>query len=115
MDRVRTGTCTAPGCGHRVLQVPPGPVVTPQCAQVMARTVARLLDADLAVAVTGVGGPGPEEGQPPGTVCSAVWTRSGCTWDTCHFPGDPAEVVEATTIHALELLVRGARELRPRP
>lgn len=42
---------------HRVLDVPPGPVVSMSCAVAMATGVARLMGADLAVGVTGVGGP----------------------------------------------------------
>lgn len=55
-----------------VLGVPPGPVVTEQCAATMAVGVRRLLGADVAVAVTGVGGPDDEEGKPAGTVWIAV-------------------------------------------
>lgn len=101
----------SPQVKFQVLNVPPGPVVTPECAEIMAEQVAQLLQADLSVAVTGVGGPDPQEGKPPGTVCCALWTRSRSTSHTCQFPGDPEEVVMATTIHALEMLVRGAQEL----
>ncbi len=47
-----------------VLGVQPGPVVTPECAEGMARGVGRLLGADVAIAATGVGGPEPSEGKP---------------------------------------------------
>ena len=50
------------------LGVDPGPVVTALAARQMAGGVARLLGADVAISVTGVGGPDEEEGQPPGTV-----------------------------------------------
>jgi len=92
-----------------VLGVPPGPVVTPECARSMSEGVARLLNADLAVAVTGVGGPDPQEGKPAGTVCSSLWDGGHRRADCVHFPGDPEAVVLATTVHALELLLEGAR------
>src|SRR6478609_8040127 len=58
----------------RVLGVPEGPVVNAPTARVMAEGVRELTGADIAVAVTGVGGPDAEEGQPAGTVFLAVVT-----------------------------------------
>ena len=49
-----------------VLGVREGPIVAPECAEGMARGVARLLDADATVAATGVGGPEPSNGKPAG-------------------------------------------------
>src|SRR5690606_18504108 len=46
----------------RVLGVPRGPVVTPECAAAMAAGARELMEADIAIALTGVGGPGDEEG-----------------------------------------------------
>lgn len=43
-------------------------VVSPQCAEEMADGVRHLLGADRAIATTGVAGPDPQDGQPPGTV-----------------------------------------------
>jgi nicotinamide-nucleotide amidase len=57
---------------HEVLGVPDGPVVSAEAAEAMARGVRRLLGADLAVAVTGAGGPDPQDGQDPGTVFVGV-------------------------------------------
>jgi PncC family amidohydrolase len=57
---------------HRVLDVPPGPVVSPDAAAAMAEGAARLLGADAAVAATGVAGPDPQDGQPVGTVFVAT-------------------------------------------
>ena len=88
----------------KVLDVDPGPVVTPRCAAQLARGVARLLGADVAVAVTGVGGPEPDEGHPAGTVYAAVHYLS--TEHVRHnvFEGDPAQVVAQATFHALRML-----------
>src|SRR4051794_14662088 len=43
---------------YSVLGVDPGPVVTAGCVRQMAANVGTLLAADVAVATTGVGGPG---------------------------------------------------------
>ena len=56
----------------RVLGVTPGPVVARECARGMAQGLGRLLGADLVLGITGVGGPGPDEGCPAGTVHLAV-------------------------------------------
>jgi nicotinamide-nucleotide amidase len=56
-----------------LLGVPEGPVVSEAAAVAMARGAGRLLGADVAVAVTGVGGPDPQDGEPPGTVWAATW------------------------------------------
>lgn len=89
-----------------VLGVTPGPVVTQECAREMAQGVRRLLQADLALAITGVGGPGPDEGCPAGTVHLAVATAAG-TEDvhTC-LAGNPAEVVASATSLALAELAK---------
>src|ERR1700712_5335471 len=55
-----------------VLGVDRGPVISADCVRQMAVNAAGLFDADITVATTGAGGPGDEEGQPPGTVFIAV-------------------------------------------
>lgn len=59
---------------YDVLDVPHGPVVSEVAALAMARGVDRLLDADVAVAVTEVGGPDSQDGEPPGAVWAATWS-----------------------------------------
>jgi nicotinamide-nucleotide amidase len=87
-----------------VLGVTPGPVNTASCAQEMAVGVRALLDADVAVAVTGVGGPGPDEGVGAGTFFLAVATRDGRVGtEERHVDGGPAKVVEI----AAEACLRG--------
>lgn len=86
-----------------VLGVPPGPVVSDQAASAMAMGVSKLLGADLAVSTTGVGGPGEEEGRPPGTVwIGLAWNglRVGA-WEY-KFEGDPPEICRQTCEAALE-------------
>jgi nicotinamide-nucleotide amidase len=88
-----------------VLGVREGPVVTAECAEGMARGVARLLAADIAVAATGVGGPGPSEGKPAGTVFVAVTVDGQVTSRELQLTGGPGEILEDAAAHALELLV----------
>lgn len=87
-----------------VLGVPEGPVVTATCAEEMARGVARLLGADVAVAVTGVGGPDPEEGEPPGTVYVGLALRGRVASARVDLDGEPEEVLEGTADAALARL-----------
>jgi nicotinamide-nucleotide amidase len=89
---------------YRVLGVPEGPVVTAEAARAMALGVLDLTGADLAVAVTGVGGPGPEEGRPAGTVFVCAASRSEVRDAEHAFEGEPGEVVESAIEHALRLL-----------
>ncbi|MFZ2527959.1 MAG: CinA family protein [Rhodococcus sp. (in: high G+C Gram-positive bacteria)] len=93
---------------HGLLEVPDGPVVCEAAARAMADTTARLLDADLVVAVTGVGGPDPQDGRPPGTVCFATTGTGDTRYEEHHFDGDPEDVLAQTVRRALELLVERA-------
>lgn len=88
-----------------VLGVRPGPVITAECARQMARGARRVLGADLAVAVTGAGGPGPEEGRPAGTVFLAVATPAGEQVRERLFAGGPDEVLRQTAEAALAMLL----------
>ncbi len=88
----------------RVLDVPEGPVVTPEAARAMAFGVLELTGADAAVAVTGVGGPGEEEGRPAGTVFVCAATRDTVR-DAAHaFDGGPERGVALSIEHALRRL-----------
>jgi nicotinamide-nucleotide amidase len=70
----------------------------------MAEGVRRLLRADAAVAVTGAGGPGTEEGKPPGTVFVATSIQGRVVVKQYSFDGDPGTVVEKTVESALSQL-----------
>ena len=87
-----------------VLGVPEGPVVTAECAEQMARGARTLLGADVAVSATGVGGPDPSEGKPPGTVFVAVATRDEVTVRELSLDGGPDEVLDGTVTKCLMLL-----------
>ena len=67
----------------------------------MVAGVCGLLDADAAVAVTGVGGPDEEEGQPSGTVFIATRVDGRTEVDRRQFDGKPAEVLDQTVDAAL--------------
>jgi nicotinamide-nucleotide amidase len=89
-----------------VLGVREGPLVTAECAEQMARGVRRLLGADVAVSVTGVGGPDSSEGEPPGTVYVAVTGAGDTVVRRLDIDGaDPERILAETARHALELLV----------
>src|SRR5687768_14710157 len=88
-----------------VLGVREGPVVEADCAEEMARGVAKLLSADVAVAATGVGGPDPAEGKPAGTVFVAVTVDGQATVRELDLDGDPDDILTDTATHALELLL----------
>lgn len=98
---------TSPGAGdvfigavvayHRdvkygLLQVPVGPVVNAETAATMAGSARRLLGSDVAVSLTGVAGPDPQDGMPVGTVFVAVDLGGEVDPRHFHFDGSPEEV-----------------------
>jgi nicotinamide-nucleotide amidase len=97
----------------KVLDVPRGPVISQDCGSAMAEGVRRLLGADVAVAVTGVGGPDEQEGQPAGTVYIGVASSDGGTCRHHRFDGDPKEVITATALEALKALAEQMGATRP--
>lgn len=91
---------------HTLLRTPRGPVVTAETASDMARSTCELLGADVTVALTGVGGPGREEGKPPGTVYLATYTTGQDSFTgRFEFDGEPVEVIEQTIRSALRALL----------
>ena len=92
---------------HDVLDVPPGPVVSAEAAAAMARGARRLLGADVAVAVTGAGGPDPQDGREPGTVFLAVDSDGAHRSLRLQIRDEePATVCATTTATALRMLVQ---------
>lgn len=64
--------------------------------------------AQIAVAVTGIAGPGGSAVKPEGRVCFALATPQGTRAETCEFgPRGRAAVRAAAVAHALALLVQG--------
>jgi nicotinamide-nucleotide amidase len=94
---------------HGLLDVPPGPVVSAEAAQAMALGVAKLLGADIAVSVTGAGGPEPQDGQPVGTVFLSAYDGTVVHTQHRRFDGSPAEVVGEATRVALQMLRAAAQ------
>lgn len=87
-----------------VLGVDEGPVVTQRCAEQMALGAMRLLDADVAVSTTGVGGPDPSEGKQPGTVFISVGSCRRTLTRELHIDGHPEEVLSGACEASLALL-----------
>ena len=96
---------------HRVLGVPEellntlGAVSGP-VAQAMAEGAKRVLNADVAVSVTGLAGPdGDEFGHPVGTVFIGYADSETVLARECHFAGTREQVREQTIQAALELML----------
>ncbi len=90
---------------HAVLGVEAEQVVSDAAAIEMAAGVAKLLDADVGIATTGVAGPDDQDGIPAGTVVIG-WAAGDTTGsETFHFDGsDPEAVVKEGARVALERL-----------
>jgi len=97
----------APETKFRVLGVEPGPVNTEPCAVQMALGAVRVLGVEIAVSITGVGGPGPDAGVPAGTVfvACADWTGEVISQEH-HFDGSPSEVLTKAVDVCLNVLCR---------
>ena len=96
---------------HGVLGVPEeiletrGAVSAP-VAEAMACGARKLLDADVAVSVTGLAGPGGDEfGNPVGTVCIGFCNQWESFAVKYHFEGDREAVRNQTICAALELVL----------
>lgn len=89
-----------------------GPVYAPVAAA-MADGVRSRLDATVGVATTGVAGPGPQDGQPAGTVHVAVSLDGDTVVRTMALAGDRDEVRRLTVERVLGLLLGRLREECP--
>ena len=87
-----------------LLDVPEGPVVSEEAVTAMARGAAKLLDADCAVAVTGVAGPDPLDGEEPGTVWMATLVAGEVEATRVKFPFDRERTRQFTTASILNNL-----------
>jgi nicotinamide-nucleotide amidase len=91
---------------YEVLGVPVGPVVSDEAAIAMAEGACRVLGADVAVSVTGVAGPDPQEGVPVGTVYLGVCIDGEAESMMIRLPGDRERVRQFSTISVLDWLRR---------
>ena len=83
--------------------------VSAQTAQAMAWGVRELLKADVAVAVTGLAGPGGDEfGNPVGTVFIGYRDAETSQVIACHFTGTREEIRNQTIDRALKLVLENA-------
>jgi PncC family amidohydrolase len=98
---------------HRLLAVSSEKVVSAAAAAEMATGVRTLLRAGAAVAVTGVAGPDPQDGEPPGTVWLGVDLGDGPTSTPLRTGGTPAEICGDAVAASLRLLLDALRDARP--
>jgi nicotinamide-nucleotide amidase len=89
-----------------VLGVSPGPVVTEAAALEMAQGARRVLDADVALALTGVAGPAEQDGLPAGTLCVGLVWPGGELTQTLRLPGLREQMRQFSVISSLDLLRR---------
>jgi nicotinamide-nucleotide amidase len=78
--------------------------VDPDVAGAMAAGVALRLGATAGVATTGVAGPDPADGKPPGTVHIAVCVGGGAVVQTLALAGSREEIRRGTVERSLRLL-----------
>ena len=88
--------------------------VYPPVAAAMAEGVRERLGATVGIATTGVAGPDPQDGQPPGTVHIAVSLADDTIVRTIALAGDRDEVRTLTVERVLGLLLGRLREECPR-
>lgn len=88
--------------------------VSEQVAAEMAAGALARSDAQVAVSVTGIAGPGGSDHKPEGRVCFGLATAAGTTTETIDFgPLGRAEVRARTVAHALALVAAVAKRNLP--
>jgi nicotinamide-nucleotide amidase len=99
-----------PAMKSALLDVRARPVVSEPAAEEMATGVARLMDATVAVATTGVAGDKPDDdGVAPGTVVVATLVEGEVHVDTHHIEGEATTVCDEATRRALQALLEHLR------
>ena len=90
-----------------VLGLEDGPVVSSKAAAEMARGAIALFGADVAVATTGVAGPDPQEGHPPGTAFVGIaFAGGGADAEPLELFGTRKRIRELGAISVLDRLRR---------
>lgn len=107
---------------HKLLDIDDAPVVSAEAAISMADSVTDLTGAQFGVGITGVGGPGSQEGNPAGTVYIALHAPNQPTQAKRYrFIGNPSDVLSqmsrvCSEARSLCDLLRAARtytDIRP--
>ena len=93
-----------------MLGVPEGPVVSEEAALAMARGARRVLDCDVALALTGVAGPTEQDGMPVGTLCVAIVWPDGELTRSFRLPGQRQQMRQFSVINGLDWLRRTLTE-----
>lgn len=82
-------------------------VINEQTACQMAEGAARVLGVDVAISCTGVAGPDPQDGQPPGVVWVGLRMPDGRVHaEILDLPGDRAKIRQLTVFAGLSLARR---------
>ena len=89
---------------QHVLGVPEGPVVSAEAAIAMAEGAARVLDADVGLALTGVAGPTEQDGRPVGTLFVGLCIEGVSEAAHLRLPGDRDQMRQFAVISSLNLL-----------
>lgn len=95
---------------HQLLDVPPGSVISQVSVETMARSVLKLMGADAAVAASGAGGPGRQEGREPGTTWLAVAVGPEVESEMHSFTGEPIDILAQTQECALTMLLKAVQD-----
>ena len=91
---------------QRLLDVPAGPVVSEEAALAMAHGARRVLGCDVALALTGVAGPGEQDGMPVGTLCCGLVWPDGEATRSFRLPGLREQMRQFSVINSLDWLRR---------
>jgi len=82
--------------------------VSEQVAEEMARGALQHSEAQIAVSITGIAGPGGSEHKPEGRVCFGLATATGVQTETVEFGAQGRDAVRrAARDHAMALLLQG--------
>jgi PncC family amidohydrolase len=90
---------------HEPLGVTAAKLVSAAAADQMAAGARDVLGADVAVAVTWVAGPDPQDGEPPGMVSVGVADQPGTTAELLQTSGGPEDICQRTIDAAIDRLL----------
>ena len=104
-----TNTAKTEMLGVREATIAAVGAVSEEVAREMALGALVNSNADIAVSVTGIAGPGGSEFKPEGRVCFGLATQSGCETETIEFGAIGRDNVrQSARNHALTLLLKAA-------